>query len=71
MGIGNLAFDALLKQTDLHGKESMSLYEIDTNDNADRLYEKLGFTFPSKTRLELPYFKEELKGMHPMVKGFI
>ena len=37
MGIGNLAFDALLKQTDLHGKESMSLYVIDTNDNADRL----------------------------------
>ena len=29
------------------------------------------FTFHSKTRLELPYFKEELKGMHPMVKGFI
>ena len=71
MGIGNLAFDALLKQTDLHGKESMSSYEIDTNDNADRLYEKLGFTFHSKTRLELPCFKEELKGMHPMVKGFI
>tara|TARA_B110000967_G_scaffold32675_1_gene31301 strand:+ start:294 stop:809 length:516 start_codon:yes stop_codon:yes gene_type:complete len=71
LGIGNLAFDALLKKTELLGKEFMSLCVIDTNDNAIRFYKKLGFSFHSKTRLELPYFKEELKGMHLMVKGFI
>ena len=71
LGIGNLAFDALLKKTELLGKEFMSLCVIDTNDNAIRFYKKLGFSFHSKTRLELPCFKEELKGMHQMVKGFI
>ncbi|MDG1058424.1 MAG: GNAT family N-acetyltransferase [Flavobacteriaceae bacterium] len=68
MGIGNLAFDVLLQQTELQRKESMSLCVIDTNVNAIRLYEKLKFNFHSKTRLELPFFKEELKGMYRMVK---
>ncbi|PSR08910.1 MAG: hypothetical protein C7M88_08360 [Candidatus Arcticimaribacter sp.] len=71
LGIGNLAFDALLKKTELLGKEFMSLCVIDTNDNAIRFYKKSGFSFHSKTALDIPCFKEELKGMHRMVKGFI
>ncbi len=45
----------------------MYLCVIDTNRNAIAFYEKLGFVYHSKTRLEEPFFKEELKGMDRMV----
>ena len=48
LGIGNLAFDVLLQQTELQRKESMSLCVIDTNDNAIRFYKNLGFPFTVK-----------------------
>tara|TARA_B100000809_G_C14980294_1_gene474259 strand:+ start:259 stop:417 length:159 start_codon:yes stop_codon:yes gene_type:complete len=41
---------------------------IDTNKTAIAFYEKLGFKFHSKTILDVPYFKKELKGMHRMIK---
>ena len=69
LGIGNSAFEILLKAPQFQGKESLILSVIDTNVKAIRFYEKLGFYFHSKTRLKLPYFKEELKGMHRMVKA--
>ncbi len=69
LGIGNSAFEILLKAPQFQGKESLILSVIDTNVKAIRFYEKLGFYFHSKTRLNLPYFKEELKGMHRMVKA--
>ena len=69
MGIGNSAFEILLKTSQFQGKEFLFLSVIDTNVKAIRFYEKLGFSFHSKTRLYLPYFREELKGMHRMVKA--
>ncbi|MDB4016149.1 GNAT family N-acetyltransferase [Flavobacteriaceae bacterium] len=68
IGIGNSAFEILLNAPQFQRKESLLLSVIDTNFKAIRFYEKLGFSFHSKIRLNLPYFKEELKGMHRMVK---
>ena len=48
MGIGNLAFYALLKQTELQVKESMSLCVIDTNKNAIRFYKNSDSPFTVK-----------------------
>jgi ribosomal protein S18 acetylase RimI-like enzyme len=40
---------------------------IDTNASAIRFYEQNGFQFFDKTRLEIPYFKDELRGMWRMI----
>lgn len=40
---------------------------IDTNASVIAFYEKNGFRFFDKTRLEIPYFKDELRGMWRMV----
>ncbi|PYF74057.1 GNAT family N-acetyltransferase [Pedobacter nutrimenti] len=42
------------------------LYVIDQNFNAIAFYEKVGFRFHSKTRVDVPFFKDELRGMHCM-----
>lgn len=68
MGIGKLALKEIIKRTAELGKKKLFLYVIDTNINAISFYEKLGFTFHSKTTLDIPYFKEELKGMNKMIK---
>jgi ribosomal protein S18 acetylase RimI-like enzyme len=47
-------------------REILWLGVIDTNIEAISFYEKSGFKFHSKTRLEYPKFKEELKGMWRM-----
>jgi diamine N-acetyltransferase len=47
-------------------KEVLWLAVIDTNIEAISFYEKSGFKFHSKTILEYPKFKEELKGMWRM-----
>jgi diamine N-acetyltransferase len=44
-------------------KEIFWLSVIDTNLEAITFYEKAGFIFHSKTRLDYPLFREELKGM--------
>jgi len=48
-------------------KEEVWLWVLDTNVKACKLYERMGFVIFDKTRLELPYLKEELKGMWRMV----
>jgi diamine N-acetyltransferase len=48
-------------------KEEVWLGVLDTNVKACKLYERMGFVIFDKTRLELPYLKEELKGMWRMV----
>jgi ribosomal protein S18 acetylase RimI-like enzyme len=68
MGIGKLALNSILKKAEDCGKQNLFLSVIDTNKNAIAFYEKIGFKFHSKTTLELPYFKEELKGMYRMIK---
>jgi len=68
MGIGKMALSSILKKTENTGMKSLFLCVIDTNENAIAFYEKLGFKFHSKTMLDVPYFKEELKGMNRMIK---
>ncbi|WP_299317575.1 N-acetyltransferase [uncultured Maribacter sp.] len=70
IGIGKLALKDIIKRIEERGKTKMFLSVIDTNENAISFYKKLGFEFHSKTTLDIPYFKEELKGMHRMVKEF-
>lgn len=67
LGLGKLALNAVISETIKRNKRSLFLCVIDNNTNAIAFYQKLGFIFHSKTRLEAPYFKEELKGMHRMV----
>ena len=40
---------------------------IDTNTSAINFYERNGFKLFDKTRLEIPYFKDELRGMWRMI----
>ena len=68
MGIGKLALNEIIKKIEERGKRNLFLCVIDTNENAIAFYEKLGFKFHSKTTLDIPYFKEELKVMKRMVK---
>ena len=63
MGIGRMAMTEIIKRIRKKGKKLFFLCVIDTNKNAIGFYKKLGFEFHSKTRLEVPFFKEELKGM--------
>lgn len=39
---------------------------MDTNQNAIAFYLREGFVFYDKVRLDLPYFRDELRGMHRM-----
>lgn len=67
-GIGKSALKEIIKKTEERGKENLFMCVIDTNLSAIDFYEKLGFEFHSKTTLNIPYFKEELKGMNRMIK---
>ena len=44
-------------------KKIIWLVVIDTNINAIEFYKKIGFEIHSRTILDIPYFKEALKGM--------
>lgn len=63
-GIGKKALTAIIQEMKDAGKKILFLCVIDTNSAAIKFYEKLGFQYHSKTRLDAPFFKEELKGMH-------
>ncbi|MBX2872774.1 MAG: GNAT family N-acetyltransferase [Saprospiraceae bacterium] len=65
-GIGRFTMEKLIAEAQARGKSTFFLCVIDTNTAAMAFYQKLGFEFHSKTRLEAPFFKEELKGMHRM-----
>ena len=65
-GVGKKALSAIIQQLKDIGKKVFFLCVIDTNTSAIKFYEKLDFQYHSKTRLEVPLFKEELKGMHRM-----
>ncbi len=67
-GVGKKALTAIIQEMKNVGKKIFFLCVIDTNSAAIKFYEKLGFQFHSKTRLEAPFFKEELKGMHRMYR---
>ncbi|MGI9551866.1 MAG: GNAT family N-acetyltransferase [Aurantibacter sp.] len=66
LGIGKKALNEIMKITQKRGKKILFLDVLDTNKNAIAFYENLGFKFHSNTRLQLPYFKEELRGLNRM-----
>jgi ribosomal protein S18 acetylase RimI-like enzyme len=66
MKVGKHLLDLGFDIAKLDKKEIFWLSVIDTNVEAISFYEKAGFKFHSKTRLEYPKFKEELKGMWRM-----
>lgn len=48
------------------GRKMIWLGVIDTNENAILFYKRMGFEVHDKIRLDIPYFREELKGMWRM-----
>lgn len=64
--IGRLLLEAAFDIAEYNKKEIFWLSVIDTNKEAITFYQKLGFRFHSKTKLEYPQFKEELRGMWRM-----
>jgi ribosomal protein S18 acetylase RimI-like enzyme len=66
MGIGKLTLNEIIKKAKEFGKKILFLSVLDTNNDAITFYEKFGFKFHSKTTLDIPYFKDELKGMNRM-----
>lgn len=67
-GLGRYTVEELIVEAQAKAKTIFFLCVIDTNTAAMAFYQKLGFSFHSKTRLEAPFFKEELKGMHRMFR---
>lgn len=67
-GLGRYTMQELINEAILKGMTTFFLCVIDTNTAAIAFYQRLGFEFHSKTRLEAPLFKEELKGMHRMYR---
>ncbi len=67
-GIGKFAITETSEIAKARGKTTLFLCVIDSNSSAISFYSKLGFQFHSKTKLEVPDFKEELRGMDRMYK---
>lgn len=65
-GIGKQLIAVALQEAKRMDKEIIWLVIIDTNVNAIEFYKKIGFEIHSRTILDIPYFKEELKGMWRM-----
>ncbi len=66
MGYGKMVMNEIINRIRQKGKKIFFLRVIDTNRNAIVFYEKFGFEFHGKTRLEVPHFREELRGMNRM-----
>jgi len=69
LGIGKAAMRDIINIAKNKGAKSIFLCVIDTNLSAIAFYKSLGFTFHSNTTLDIPYFKEELKGMLRLTKS--
>ena len=65
-GIGKNLIQLAIELGRLLKKEMIWLGVIDNNLNAIEFYERMGFAFFDKTKLDVPYFKEHLKGMWRM-----
>lgn len=63
-GLGQSAMQQIIEDARQRGKKILFLCVIDTNTPALFFYQKLGFQHHSKARLEVPLFKEELRGMY-------
>ncbi len=67
MGLGRELISTARMLAKGHDIDVIWLGVIDTNASAISFYEHNGFKFFDKTRLEIPYFKDELRGMWRMV----
>jgi diamine N-acetyltransferase len=65
-GIGKILLDKAFETAKINKKKVFWLCVIDTNKEAISFYEKTGFKLHSRTRIDYPKFKEELKGMWRM-----
>ncbi len=66
-GIGKEAMRELISLVKGLGKKQFFLSVVESNDDAIAFYKKLGFQFHSKTQINEPGFREELRGMDRMV----
>ncbi|MEO8413769.1 MAG: GNAT family N-acetyltransferase [Ginsengibacter sp.] len=66
MKIGRLLLNVAFDMAKRNKKEILWLSVIDTNREAIRFYKKMGLQFHSKTELDYPKFKQDLKGMWRM-----
>jgi ribosomal protein S18 acetylase RimI-like enzyme len=65
-GIGRKLMSMALEIARTLDKTIVWLGVIDTNDRAIEFYKQMGFTFYDKVKLDVPYFKDELRGMWRM-----
>lgn len=65
-GIGTSVFKQFIEIVRSKEKNILFLYVIDQNSPAIRFYEKTGFKYHSKTVLDIPFFKDELRGINCM-----
>ncbi len=66
MGIGKKAIAQVVRLVKDLGKSTLVLDVLDTNTGAIGFYENFGFIFHDKVRLDLPYFKDHLRGLNIM-----
>jgi ribosomal protein S18 acetylase RimI-like enzyme len=62
-GLGKQLMELALSKARELGKKTVRLEVLDTNYPAISFYRMFGFETISKTRLDIPYFKDELRGM--------
>jgi len=65
-GLGKRMIASVRKLADKLGTDLIWLGVIESNVSAISFYENNGFRIFDKTRLEIPYFKDELRGMWRM-----
>jgi diamine N-acetyltransferase len=65
-GLGKRMIASVRQMAKDLGTNVIWLAVIDSNISAITFYENIGFKFFDKTRLEIPYFKDELRGMWRM-----
>jgi diamine N-acetyltransferase len=66
-GIGQRLMELALQLAKNNHIDEIWLSVIDTNLSAIHFYRKSGFAFYNKIKLDLPHFKDELRGMWNMV----
>jgi ribosomal protein S18 acetylase RimI-like enzyme len=66
-GLGTAVMKQIMAKARSFNRSYLFLCVLDSNEKAIAFYQKLGFHFHSKTRLEAEFFREDLKGMDRML----
>ena len=66
-GIGRKVLTEVINIIQKRGSRMFFLDVLDTNKSAIEFYKKLGFNFLHSSRLNLPYFKDHLRGINRMI----